>query len=209
LSRNTDDLIDALARNNTTASNRPFMRVHHAALLGALPAIVIFFAFFGFRSNVIQSTLDPYFILRALFLVVMAATSLSLIPQLGQPGARVQWQRLLVAPLILMLTLVIERIGWIPVSASVSAPVWVCIGGIAGLATFPIIALLLVLRQQAATQPELAGAIAGLAGGAIGATLYALWCVETAPSYVVLWYGLALALCAAAGALAGRHLLRW
>ena len=209
MSRDTEDLIDALARHGTTASTRSFLTLPQVVMLGMLPAGAIFFVFFGFRSSFAESAANPYFILRGLFLVVLTITSLSLIPQLGRPGALVQWPRLLWGPLVLASGLLIERVGWIPDPTPVSAPAWVCISGIAGLAAFPMIALLLALRNQAATQPGLAGAIAGLAGGAMGATLYALWCVETSPSYVALWYGLALVLCSATGALVGRQLLRW
>ncbi|KAF0228280.1 MAG: hypothetical protein FD175_2061 [Beijerinckiaceae bacterium] len=209
MTRDTEDLIHQLARQGVSSRAETPPGLSYTVMLGVLPAIAIFLIFFGFRPDFMQSLANPYFVLRGMFLAALAAVCLTLIPPVGRPGAVIPWHRLLWAPSILVLGLVAERFGWDPAMNTVSAPAWVCITGIASLAAFPILALLLAVRRQAATQPELAGAISGLTGGAIGATLYALWCAETSPGYVALWYGLALAICAAAGALAGRHLLRW
>ncbi|MDQ2861234.1 MAG: DUF1109 domain-containing protein [Pseudomonadota bacterium] len=55
----------------------------------------------------------------------------------------------------------------------------------------------------------MAGAAAGLLAGAAGATVYGLYCDETAALFVVTWYTLAIAVCAAIGALLGARWLRW
>ena len=55
----------------------------------------------------------------------------------------------------------------------------------------------------------MAGAVAGLVAGGVGATLYAMHCTDDSPLFVALWYSLAVALVALAGAAAGRWLLRW
>jgi hypothetical protein len=63
--------------------------------------------------------------------------------------------------------------------------------------------------QLAPTRLALAGAAAGLVGGATGATAYALHCVETSPAFVLVWYSLGLAATSAPGALLGRRMLHW
>lgn len=146
---------------------------------------------------------------RRLGAIALASACLTLIPPAGRPGAVIPWHRLLWAPSILVLGLAAARFGWDPAGNAISAPAWVCFTGIVSLAAFPALALLLAVRRQAATQPDLAGAMAGLTGGAISVTLYALWCAEIRPSYVARSCGSALAICVAAGALAGRYLLRW
>ena len=66
-----------------------------------------------------------------------------------------------------------------------------------------------VLRKLAPTRLALAGAAAGLLAGAVGATVYGLYCAETAAAFVVTWYTLGITACAGLGALLGGRLLRW
>jgi hypothetical protein len=74
----------------------------------------------------------------------------------------------------------------------------------------PIFAVVLwAMRRTAPTRPALAGAAAGLLAGAIGATVYGLYCEEASAAFVVAWYSLGIAACAAIGAAVGARLLRW
>jgi hypothetical protein len=66
-----------------------------------------------------------------------------------------------------------------------------------------------VLRTMAPTQLTLAGAAAGLTAGASAALVYAFSCDESALPFVLIWYGLGMALPTAAGAMLGRLALRW
>jgi len=70
-------------------------------------------------------------------------------------------------------------------------------------------AVLWVMRRTAPTRLATAGAAAGLFAGAVAAVIYGLYCQETAAAFVVAWYSLGIAACAALGALIGRYLLRW
>jgi hypothetical protein len=65
------------------------------------------------------------------------------------------------------------------------------------------------LRKQAPTQPVLAGMAAGVLSGAVAAMAYALNCPVDSAAFVAIWYPLAIAACAALGALAGKFALRW
>lgn len=65
------------------------------------------------------------------------------------------------------------------------------------------------LRRQAPTRPALAGMAAGILSGALAAMAYALTCPVDSAAFVATWYPLAIAACAAFGALAGRFALRW
>lgn len=207
--RRTEDLIDDLAHHGVHAPAGPFPGLRTTLLLGGMPAVFLFLLIFGIRPNFWASAMNPYIALRGLILLVLAGTSLSLVPRLGRPGSVVPWSRLLWPLLALVLALILDRVSGELDRIGASTPVWVCMAGIFGLGAFPIAAILWTLSRQATTRPVLAGGMAGLAGGAIGAALYALWCIETAPGYIVLWYGLSLALCSVAGAVAGRFLLRW
>ena len=66
-----------------------------------------------------------------------------------------------------------------------------------------------MLRRMAPTKLTLAGAAAGLTAGAVAAFVYAFSCDESAMPFVLIWYGIGMALPTAAGALLGRAVLRW
>lgn len=79
-----------------------------------------------------------------------------------------------------------------------------------GVLSLPAWALALwALRGLAPTRPRLAGFVAGLFGGSVGALGYALFCPELSPAFVSIWYSLGMLIPAAAGALLGPRLLRW
>ncbi|MDE1146327.1 MAG: NrsF family protein [Azospirillaceae bacterium] len=88
-----------------------------------------------------------------------------------------------------------------------SAPI--CMGIIIAASLPALAALILLLRQGAPTRPVRTAALAGALAGALGAMAYALACENDAGSFVLLWYGAAIAIVAAVGALAGRVALRW
>ena len=77
------------------------------------------------------------------------------------------------------------------------------------LAIAPLTAALIAARHGATTRPALTGAVAGLAAAGVGALLYAMNCNDDSPLFVALWYPLAVAIVAGAGALFGRRLLVW
>ena len=75
-----------------------------------------------------------------------------------------------------------------------------------------IVAAVVALRGKARLAPTrltLAGALAGLFAGGMGAFVYAFHCPETAAPFVALWYSAGILLTTALGALLGPRLLRW
>lgn len=205
----TNHLIEALAQAARQDPCPAPCSLFRTLALSTLVAAAVFFAVFGTREAFWTTFLQPPFVIRSMVLMALAVASVSLIPQLARPGADVAWHRLAVAPLILLALLSLPQAAAAPAKASSAETIWICLGGIALLAIWPAYSLLQVLRHGAVTQPVYAGAIAGLGGGAIGALFYSFWCTETAAFYITLWYGAALAVCAGAGALAGRFWLRW
>jgi hypothetical protein len=78
------------------------------------------------------------------------------------------------------------------------------------LFSLPLLAGALVgLRHGAPARPAVTGAIAGLLSAGLAATLYASHCTDDSPLFVATWYGVATALVAAIGALAGSRVLRF
>jgi hypothetical protein len=62
---------------------------------------------------------------------------------------------------------------------------------------------------MAPTRPRLAGVAAGLLASGLGATVYGLFCQETAAAFTAIWYTLGMLIWPAIGALVGGRLLRW
>jgi hypothetical protein len=85
----------------------------------------------------------------------------------------------------------------------------VCMVLIPALSALPLIATLFALRHGAPTSPTLAGAVAGLLAGGIGATLYATHCPDDSPLFIATWYVIAISAVTLIGAIAGARLLRW
>jgi hypothetical protein len=85
----------------------------------------------------------------------------------------------------------------------------ICAVVIPTMAAPSAVALFLWLRKQAPTRPALAGMAAGVLSGALAAMAYALTCPVDSAAFVATWYPLAIAACAAIGALAGKAALRW
>ena len=69
--------------------------------------------------------------------------------------------------------------------------------------------LVLGMRRLAPTRPGLSGAAAGFLAGAVGATVYQLYCPETGAMFVATWYTLGIVICTAVGGLLGLRALRW
>lgn len=84
-----------------------------------------------------------------------------------------------------------------------------CLMLIPVMAALPLLAMIAALRRGMPDHPARAGALAGLAAAGIGASFYALNCVEDSPLFVGFWYSLAALMVAAAGAWIGARWLRW
>jgi hypothetical protein len=84
-----------------------------------------------------------------------------------------------------------------------------CLTLIPMLSVAPASCLLIALKHGAPRHPALAGAIAGLLAGGVGAALYALTCPNDSPLFVATWYSTAMALVTSACAWTGHRFLRW
>jgi hypothetical protein len=87
---------------------------------------------------------------------------------------------------------------------------WRVCSSLVFLLSIPIFGgLLWSFRRLAPSRLRAAGATAGLAAGAWGATLYCLHCPEVSAIFVLTWYTLGIGLAALVGAVVGPRLLRW
>ncbi|HVL58934.1 MAG TPA: DUF1109 domain-containing protein [Burkholderiaceae bacterium] len=211
----TDELIAMLAAGPTAVDSRAYLRRFATALgWAAFGGMLLMAIFLGVRPDLAQAASVPMFWVKLGFGIVLAAAGVIAAARLGRPGARTGIAGWLVAAPIALLWLgaVLVLIQAEPGErmALVLGQTWrECPWNIALLSVPAFAASFWALRGLAPTRLRIAGAVAGLLAGSIGATVYALHCPELAAPFLAVWYVLGIALTTAVGALLGPRLLRW
>jgi hypothetical protein len=210
----TDDLIRALANDRPGPVTSLGQTLALALLLGLGAAFVVFMALLGPRPDIAAVLHTPRFLFKFVVTLAVGVSAVALVLRLARPETQPRSLMLLlwIGPALLALGVILEL-------AAVPAPQWstrligsnslVCLSSIPLIAAPLLIASLVVLKRGAPTKPVLAGAVAGLAAGGLGATLYAAHCADDSPLFVMAWYTPAVAAVTGVGAAAGSRLLRW
>lgn len=210
---NTDDLIASLAADNTWRP-RPVWFGVLAALMAALPlSASLFMMSLGVRPDVSTAMHNPFFDLKFLITLSLAASAAAISLYMSRPEAsakRLLW--LLAIPGGILGAgiagelAVQQRSGW--TERMIGSNALVCLTAIP-LLSLPILAgVLAALRRGATSRPALTGAFAGLMSAGLAATLYASHCPDDSPLFVAVWYTIAASAVAAIGALAGARVLK-
>lgn len=211
----TDDLIRAMVADNASVK-APISRTVWLALgAGLLLAVAHFFSLLGVRSDFAHAIMnDPRFMFKFVFTIGLAIPAALLVLRLARPDGVAGWSKwLLIVPPLLLAGAVMLEMQAVPsdhwaVSAFGSMPV-ACMKYIPVLSLAPFVAILFALRQGAPSRPAAAGAAAGLLSGAIGAALYATFCVDDSPMFLAIWYVAGITIVSALGAVVGSRLLKW
>jgi hypothetical protein len=209
---NTEQLIDSLAATVAPAPARRLTRRLLAALAaGGIAGLLLVTGWFGL-DGLFGLVARPYFWLRLGLLAGLVWVLSGLAEDVSRPGARPRLRRVLVISGI-MAALSLVQLGLSPAArwpGLVMGSSWAaCPYRVVAIALCALPFVFLALRSGAPTQPWRAGAAAGALSGALGATLYALFCREPGLAFVVLWYGAGVAATAGLGAILGPILLRW
>ena len=211
----TDDLIDRLSGVLEPVPASQVMRALAMGLAGgAVLSALVMAATIGIRPDLLDAMGGSAFWLKFVYTFIVAALSLKLVEQLARPDAAVgRWAWLLAVPVLIMLALATKEM--MPADATtrhaliMGHSARVCSVLIAGLALPLFAGLFWALRQLAPTRLTEAGAAAGLLAGSAAATIYALHCTESTPTFIAIWYTAGILLTALLGAALGRLLLRW
>jgi hypothetical protein len=209
----TDDLIDLLAQDSLPPWRFRSVLVG-AVAAGIIISAILFFAGIGLRSDITEAVKSDRFLFKFVVTVTLAATATWAVFILGRPCGSLAHRglTLAIAPALLACAaavdlLVLPESQWMLHLIGHNAPF--CLTLIPLLSIGPLACLLTALRQGASSSPSLAGAVAGLAASGIAATLYAAFCSDDSPLFVMTWYPIAILIVTMAGYLIGRKLLRW
>lgn len=211
----TDDLVAMLANGPVAVPRRATNRRLWLALVVGVPlSLVILFAAYGVRRDLVQAMFWPMFWVKVLFPLCIAAAGFVMVQRLARPGVNVRhaWAGA-VLPVLGVWALAV--VAWFSMPAEEQMPSlmgqsWrICAASI-GLMALPVFAATVVaLKGLAPTQPALAGAAAGALAGGVGAAVYALHCMELTAPFLAVWYVSGIAVPVLVGAVLGPRLLRW
>ena len=208
----TEELIRTLAVDAGPVRARPVTPwLLAVAVAGAVVWLAVLVPSFGPPARSAQA---GWFWMKAAYSLLLAAAGLMASVRLARPGGRIGAAAWLALATLAWLLIMAGRESLLAAPGQM-AHLWlgetwrICPVRILIIAAPLFAAALWVLRRAAPTRLALTGAAAGLFAGALGAAIYGLYCQETAAAFVVVWYSVGIAACAALGALIGRYLLRW
>lgn len=209
----TDNLIDMLARGVEPVERPKWARrMVFTLVAGLVIAVLAVVLTIGTRPD-IGTAMMPV-MMKAGFSALAAAIVLPLTVQLMKPGRPLGWRigAIFVFLGICALVVFIALMGK-PSDERMSA--WMggdfpwCLVLIPVLAAPTAAGLVWLMRSLAPTRLTLSGAAIGAVAGGVGAMAYAMYCPVDSMAFVTTWYTLAIAICAALGALLGARFLRW
>ncbi|MDP2369554.1 DUF1109 domain-containing protein [Rhodoferax sp.] len=211
----TDDLIAMLATG--VAPVDPGLaqkRFQNGLLFGGLGAAALMLTLFGLNPNLPMVAMLPMFWVKLVFPASLAAIALLLAQRLSHPGVPMGWApAALLGPIVLLAVLATSV--WLQAaaqdrSALLLGQTWkTCALSIALVSAPVFVAVMWAMKGLAPTRLRLAGAAAGLLASTVGTLVYALHCPEMAAPFLLVWYGLGMAIPVAVGALLGPRLLHW
>lgn len=212
---NSEDLIEQLAADvPPVRRNAVSMRLGVGLAVGAVGSLVALLFTFGFRPDLWLAMHGSAFWMKWGYTASLGVCALAATAKLARPDSRsTGWLWLALVPIAgLALTAVAElarapSTHWLAMWLGAS---WKVCSTLVFLYALPIFGgLLWSFRKMAPTRLRAAGATAGLAAGAWGATVYCLHCPEVSAIFVLTWYTLGIALAALFGAIVGPRLMRW
>lgn len=209
----TEHLIEFLARGGEPAPRSGHLRRLALTLaFGLALAIALIALGAGVREDFMDHRMPIMW--KALFSAAAAAAALPLTARLMRPGRPLGWRiaAILAFAGIAALAAFIALMGEAPerrMQAWLGGGFPLCVV-LAPLLAAPTAALLVALmRAFAPTRLTLAGAGIGALSGGVGAMAYSMVCPIDSIAFVTTWYVVAIALCAALGAMLGTRMLRW
>ncbi len=210
----TDHLIALLSEDLTPARRGMVLGWLLLGLMGGgMLAVLAMMMTLKPRPDLALAMTGGPFWMKITYTATLAVLGLVIVQRQARAGAQSRTPIMaLAAPVVALIVLAAVQLSAYQAdsAALLMGQTWmVCPWAILALAVPVYAGLLLALRQLAPTRLPLAGAAAGLAAGAVAATIYGFHCPETAAPFILVWYSLGIVLAAGLGSLVGRFALRW
>jgi hypothetical protein len=210
----TDHLIALLSEDLTPARRGMVLGWLLLGLMGGgMLAVLAMMMTLKPRPDLALAMAGGPFWMKITYTATLAVLGLVIVQRQARAGAQSRTPIMaLAAPVVALIVLAAVQLSAYQAdsAALLMGQTWtVCPWAILALAVPVYAGLLLALRQLAPTRLPLAGAAAGLAAGAVAATIYGFHCPETAAPFILVWYSLGIVLAAGLGSLVGRFALRW
>jgi len=212
----TNDLINALVADHAAQpAPKPIAYRLVMAIAGGLAiSAALHLIILGVRPDILAALGTWRFDLKlgGSLVLVIAASWVAL--RLSTPTTRpLSAMPALLVPTLLLLAAVVYELLTVPASAWLSRAMGangvMCLASITALSAIPLMAAIYALRFGAPMSPAVMGAVGGMLAGALGATVFAMYCTDDSPLFVAIWYVLAISLMSITGLVIGRHALRW
>lgn len=211
----TDDLINVLSTNVEPVDLRqPGRDLAKSITVGIILSVGGVLAWSGLRQDLTDNHAIAFFVLKIVLSAALILAGARYLVRLGRPGVdthifhgHIGWPAYVTGALALAAMIALPLVHWHHLSMEDG---WVeCLVSIPLIALVPFASVVWAMRRMAPTNLPRTGAVAGVVAGGISALGYALHCTDDSLSFIALWYGGAIALCALAGFLLGPRLLRW
>ena len=210
----TDDLIATLASDPAVLPLRA-NRIGAGIVALTMVCVAAFLMLAGLRSDLLAALTTPVVAAKTVLPLLLCGVALFTVLRMMRPEGADTARYHGIGWLVLALCLMLFVIGF----STQTRPQWFgelsplsvgqCLGFIV-LLSLPALAVSFALvRKGASTAPARSGAALGLAVSAGAAAGYSLYCTQDNPIFFVTWYGLAILIVTALGAVAGDRFLRW
>jgi hypothetical protein len=211
----TEALIQSLAQDVTPVRRGSVgRRLTLGIVAGGTVTLIALLFTLGLNPQLPEAAMRYPFWVKWGYSLSLGTLALGAVRQLARPDAALpRWLWLLAMPVLALAAIGIFEMAQVPpgkwLEMWLGKTWWLCPWLVLTLAMPIFIGLLWSFRRLAPTQLRAAGAVAGLAAGAIAAMIYCLHCPEMSAIFVLTWYTLGIVLAAGIGALIGPRVLRW
>jgi len=211
----TDDLVRLLATGAEPVEPHATGRRFTLAVgSGMIASALLMLNLLGLRSDLDEAVCLPMFWVRLGYVACLVWASLLAALRLSRPGRRLDWvPAALVAPVVM-----IWAIAGVALAEAnpgmrtdlIFGTTWKSCPLLIAMLSLPVlVAAFWAMRGLAPTRLSLAGTVAGLLSGSVGALVYCLHCSELEAPFLGTWYLLGMLIPALGGSLVGPRLLRW
>lgn len=213
----TDDLIDILAKDSVSETQRSFWAYFLVGvlILLAYTAYLFFSTGMGVRPLYSQAILNPLVAFKQLLPLFLGLTILPYIRSLSYPVAKRPARFSVPLGIYVLFMVALFVWGWIETPAGDRELAFLGQTHMKCLFTIPVYSwvicafVIIALKNRASVHPRVLAMMAALISACAATVVYAFGCTEDSPLFYAVWYNAAIFLAAGIGGLVGAYFLKW